>query len=91
MYDSHLYIQPHVDLNMRNNRTYTPLHCAIIGGYGAIVEALIGYGADLNASDLEDNTALHILLIKKAVKPPSEALTPHIIKVSIITYYGSKV
>ncbi len=43
----------------------------------------MGYGADINASDLEGNTALHILLIKKAAKPLSEELTPHIIKVSI--------
>ena len=77
------YIQPHVDLNVRNNRTHTPLHCAVIGGYGAIIEALVGYGADVNAADLEDNTALHILLIKKAAKPVSEELAPHIAKVSV--------
>ena len=80
----HACIQPHVDLNIRNNRTHTPLHCAVIGGYGAIVEALVGYGADLNAADLEDNTALHILLIKKAAKPSSEELTPYIVKVRAI-------
>jgi ankyrin repeat protein len=78
-----VYIQPHVDLNVRNNQTHTPLHCAIIGGYVSIIEALVGYGADVNAADLEGNTALHILLIKKAAKPLSEELTPHIIKVSI--------
>lgn len=77
-------MQPYVDLNVRNNRTHTPLHCAIIGGYGAIVEALVGYGADINAADLEGNTALHILLIKKAAKPLSEELTPRIVKVSTL-------
>ena len=82
-------VQPHVDLNVRNNRTHTPLHCAVIGGYGAIVEALVGYGADVNAADLEDNTALHILLIKKAAKPISEELAPHIAKVSIRVYQHS--
>lgn len=86
MYDHvslvHIIIQPHVDLNVRNNQTHTPLHCAIIGGYSAIIEALVGYGADINAADLEGNTALHILLIKKVAKPLSEELTPHIVKVS---------
>ena len=67
---------------MKNNRTHTPLHCASIEGYGTIIEALVGYGADLNATDMEDNTALHILLIKKVGKPPNEDLTPQIMKVS---------
>ena len=48
-----------------------------------MVEALVGYGADINAADLEGNTALHILLIKKFAKPPSQELTPHIVRVSI--------
>ena len=42
----------------------------------------MGYGADINAADLEGNTALHILLIKKVAKPLSEELTPHMVKVS---------
>ena len=74
--------QPTVDINMKNNRTHTPLHCSSIEGYGTIIEALVGYGADLNATDLEGNTVLHIILIKKNGKPPSEELTPQIMKVS---------
>ena len=66
---------------MRNSRTHTPLHCAAIEGYGAVIEALVGYGADLNAVDLQGSTALHIILIKKNGKPPSEELTPQMIKV----------
>ena len=70
-------------MNMMNNRTHTPLHCAAIEGYGTIIEALVGYGADINATDLEGNTAMHIILIKKNGKPPSEELTPQIVKVRV--------
>ena len=71
---------------MKNNKSHTPLHCAVIGGYGAIVEALVGYGADVNATDSEGNTALHVVLIKKAAKPLNEELTPRILKVNNVCY-----
>ena len=77
------FVQPSVDINIKNNRNHTPLHCTSIEGHGTIIEALVGYGADLNAADTEGNTALHIILIKKVGMPPNEDLTPQIMKVSV--------
>ena len=45
------------------------------------VEGLVGYGADVNATDLESRTPLLFVLAKKDMKPLSD-WTPHMNKVS---------
>ena len=41
---------------------HTPLHMAIMRGKSRIVEHLVGYGADLNAVDSDEDTPLHLVL-----------------------------
>ena len=44
-------------------------------GHTAIVEALVGYGADLNAADEERGiTALHLIIARKNMKPISASM-----------------
>ena len=59
----------------------TPLHLAAHGGHTAMVERLVGYGADLNAATSQGNTALHLTLVRRNMAPPS-LLSPHILEVS---------
>lgn len=58
----------------------TPLHIAAHEGHTAVVERLVGYGADLNAEVEDGNTALHLIVALKKMKPLSKN-TPHLLKV----------
>ena len=56
------------------------MHVASIEGHSKIVERLVGCGADLNCVDVDGNTALNIILIKKDARPLTDK-TPQLVKV----------
>lgn len=39
---------------------YTPLHCAVVGGRGGMVQELLGKGADVNNKSIHGDTPLHL-------------------------------
>jgi hypothetical protein len=49
----------HVDVDLRDRRDRTPLHCAAFSGELNVVEYLITQGAAVNARDNKDMTPLH--------------------------------
>lgn len=73
-----LLLERNVGLGARNVARQTPLHLAIIGGYGAIAKLLVERGADLDARDqtlrtpldhavIDGDEALVKLLLEKEV------------------------
>ena len=76
-------LQSTCDINAKNSKQHTPLHCAIINGQSRVVETLVGHGADLNAADGRGNTALHIVFVKKNAKAPQDQNTPQLSKVCV--------
>ena len=46
-------------INEKDDEGYTPLHLAVISGNKAIVKYLISKGADFNAVDNENHSAVH--------------------------------
>ncbi len=52
-----------------------------IEGHSNIIELLVGYGMDLNCLDTDGHTPIHVIMIKKSVKPLS-ADTPQMNKVN---------
>jgi E3 ubiquitin-protein ligase mind-bomb len=54
------------DINLRNNRNQTALLLAVSQGHCGVVELLIKLKANINAKDEDEDTALHLVLIKKA-------------------------
>ena len=70
----YLCLSPHIqsscNINIRTTNGLTPLHIAAHEGHTAIVEVLVGYGADLNAADEErGNAPLHLIIARKNMKP----------------------
>lgn len=63
-------MQSSCNINIRTTGDLTALHIAAHEGHTAIVEALVGYGADLNVVD-EDrgNTPMHLILARKNMNP----------------------
>ncbi len=47
------------DINEKDSRGATPLHCAVEGGHREIVQILLDKGADLQAKNDFGNTPLH--------------------------------
>ena len=67
---SSLFVQKSCNINLRSNDGLVSLHIAAHEGHTAVVEALVGYGADLNAADEEKgNTPLHLIIARKNMKP----------------------
>jgi ankyrin repeat protein len=65
--------QESCDINASNfTNSLTPLHLAAQRGYSRIIEALIGYGADLSATAGDGQTPLHLILTLKSMQPPSQ-------------------
>lgn len=58
----------------------TALHIAAHEGHASMIELLVGYGADLNAAIEDGNTALHLIVVKKNVKP-LDSTTPYLLQV----------
>ena len=76
-----LFVQETCNLNIENfTNGFTPLHLAAQRGYCRIIEALVGYGADVNASAGDGQTVLHLIFSHKDMQPPSED-TPEFAKV----------
>ena len=81
-----LYVQVVADLDKQTfNEGLTPLHVAVREGHTACAECLVGFGADLAATDIRGNTPLHLVLSKKNMKPLSES-TPHLNEVSMQSF-----
>ena len=71
---------------MGDNVKLTPLHIAAHEGHTAVLERLVGYGADLNAEVEDGNTALHLIIALKKMRPLSQD-TPHLLKVRPVIEY----
>jgi cytohesin len=54
-----LLIDNGVDVNIKDEHRFTPLHCAAQQGYSEIAELLIAKGANVNATDMMGETPLH--------------------------------
>ena len=73
-------MQPSCDIDAGNAIKLTPLHIAVHEGHITIVERLVGFGANVNATDEPGNTPLHLALAKSTMQQPSND-TPQMIKV----------
>lgn len=56
------------------------MHVAAFKGHPRIIECLVGYGANLNAADIDGDTPLHLVLDRMVMAAPS-ADTPELLKV----------
>ncbi|KAL3281489.1 hypothetical protein HHI36_004694 [Cryptolaemus montrouzieri] len=54
------------DIDLRNNRNQSALLLAVSQGHCGVVEILVKLKANINAKDEDGDTALHLVLIKKA-------------------------
>ena len=68
---------------MVTDRGQTALFIAVHQGYTRIVEKLVGFGADLNISDKDGDTALHLAMVRETIALIT-AETPEIDKVQFI-------
>lgn len=74
-------LQSSCDLNLLSRmERITPLHIAVHEGHPAMIEVLVGYGANLNAETGEGHTILHLALVRKNMKAP-DASAPRLLKV----------
>ena len=48
------------EINVKNNRGWTPLHWAANNGHATIVEYLLTKGAEINVKDNRGRTPLHL-------------------------------
>ena len=71
------------EINSRASADLTALHIAAHEGHTALIELLVGYGADLNATVEKGNTALHLILAKQSMKPLDEN-TPYTLEVLLL-------
>ena len=67
-----LPLQPECDINARTNNRLTALHIAVHEGHVKLVERLVGFGADLNITTSDGNTALHLALGRNTMAMPTE-------------------
>lgn len=70
------------NINLKSWTTLTALHVAAHEGYCAGIELLVGYGADLNIAVDDGNTALHLILARKNMKP-LDCNTPYTLQVNM--------
>ena len=70
---------------MTTDRGQTALIVAVHQGYTRIVEKLVGYGADLNVSDADGDTALHLALVRETIASITVD-TPEMDKVRLFLY-----
>lgn len=80
-------MQPSCDIDARNAEKLTSLHIAVHEGYIKIVERLVGFGANLNATDEDGNTPLHFALVRDTMQQPSND-TPQVKKVGECHQYA---
>ena len=65
-------MQETCEVDRKNFADQTPLHIASREGHIKSLECLVGYGADVEVTDLQGNTPLHFVLAKKNMKPLSD-------------------
>lgn len=71
-------LQPTCRIDQKaSNRSMTPLHIAAHEGHTAVVELLVGYGADVNAAVDDGNTPLFLVMTLRKMKPLDQD-TPHL-------------
>ncbi|VEN54035.1 unnamed protein product, partial [Callosobruchus maculatus] len=54
-----------MEVDRRNNRNQTALLLAVSQGHCAVIEQLVRFRSDVTAKDEDNNTALHIILLKR--------------------------
>ena len=67
-----LTLQPQCDINALTKTRLTALHLAVHEGHVKVVERLVGFGADLNITTSDGNTALHLALGRNTMTTPTE-------------------
>lgn len=77
------FFQSACNISLKTLTSLTALHVAAHEGYCAGIELLVGYGADLNAIVDDGNTALHLILVRKNMKP-LDSNTPYTLEVNMI-------
>ena len=81
------FMQKDCNVNACNfSNSFTPLHLAAQRGYSRIIESLVGYGADVNATAGDGQTALHLVLTLKSMRQASQD-TPEFEKVQPSTVH----
>ena len=69
-------LQENCNLNTTTVELQTPLHIAAREGYTRVIERLIGYGADPNTTDKNNNTPLSDVIKNRAVITTSSEDSP---------------
>eukprot|EP00731_Ephydatia_muelleri_P014626 Em0008g346a len=70
----------HCDMNAVTNGAQTALHLATHQGHLRIIERLVGFGVDMNMIDADEDTALHMAVLKDSADALSTD-TPQLKKV----------
>ncbi|KAK0061423.1 E3 ubiquitin-protein ligase MIB2 [Biomphalaria pfeifferi] len=65
-------LQFNADIEIRNNRQQTPLLLAVSQGHTAIIDLLVTRGANINVSDEDGDTCLHLALMRQTVATDKE-------------------
>ncbi len=73
--------QPSCDVNVLTNMRQTALHMASERGHTAVIEKLVGYGADMNAPAFNGTVPLHMAVIRSNMAKPTDT-SPQIKKVN---------
>ncbi|MDD9901613.1 MAG: ankyrin repeat domain-containing protein [Alphaproteobacteria bacterium] len=64
-----------LDLNVKTNDGRTPLHCAVAGNLGGLVQEMIDAGADVEARDNQNRTPFILALIKRNFDSAEQLMT----------------
>lgn len=73
--------QPSCDINARTKKRQTAVHVATEEGHVAVIEKLVGYGADLNAAAYDGGTPLRSAVTTCNMSSPDDA-SPQIKRVN---------
>lgn len=83
-----LVSHPEVDLDQQHSTNgYTALHCASLAGQAAVVEVLLGKGADVNVMCKRRRTALHLACITNQ-EEVVKLLLRHQVRVDVVDNNG---
>jgi len=64
--------QPSCDVDSQTNTRIGALHLAAYGGHTAVIEVLVGYGANLNLTSPDESSVLHVVLGKDEMEEPDQ-------------------
>ena len=65
-----MLLQPSCVIDAQTSTRAGALHLAAYSGHTAIVEVLVGYGANLNLTSPDGSAALHVLLGRDVMEEP---------------------